>query len=65
MDENWIKEVQKRVGDKVPVSAGRGNKFGKISFDDLVFVPAQLNKRPVDYYREKISSKTIIEKSSF
>lgn len=37
---------------------------GKISWDDLVFVPAQLNKRPIDYYQEKISSKTIIGKNS-
>jgi len=64
MEENWLKEVQKRVGEKVPTSSGRGNKFGKISFDDLVFVPAQLNKRPVDYYREKINSKTVIGKNS-
>jgi len=63
MDENWVKEIQKRVKG-VPISSGRGNKFGKISFDDLVFVPAQLFKRPVDYYREKISSKTVIGKNS-
>jgi glutamate synthase domain-containing protein 2 len=63
MDENWVKEIQKRVKG-VPISSGRGNKFGKISFDDLVFVPAQLFKRQVDYYREKISSKTVIGKNS-
>jgi len=61
--EDWIKEVQKRI-KRVPISSGRSNKFGKISFDDLVFLPAQLIKRPVDYYREKINSKTIIGKNS-
>ena len=77
MNENWVKEIQKRVKG-IPISSGRGNKFGKISFDDLVFVPAQLAKRPVDYYRDYnppttssqpsagplISSKTIIGKNS-
>jgi len=63
MNQNWIREIQNRV-KKIPISSGRSNKFGKISFDDLVFLPAQLNKKPVDYYREKISSKTIIGKNS-
>jgi len=61
--EDFVKEIQKRIKG-VPVSSGRGNKFGKISFDDLVFVPTQLAKRPIDYYREEISSKTIIGKNS-
>ncbi len=39
-------------------------KWGKISFEDLVFLPAQIYKRPVDYYKEKIISKTIIGKYS-
>jgi len=64
MPDDLIREIQKRVGDKVPISGGRGNKFNKISFDDLVFVPAQLSKKPVDYYKEKISSKTVIGKNS-
>jgi len=63
MDQNWVKEIQDRV-KKVPVSSGHSNKWGKISFDDLVFVPAQLSKRPVDYFKEKISSKTTIGKNS-
>lgn len=63
MTKNWIEEIKKRIRG-VPISSGRGNKFGKISFDDLVFVPAQLSKKPVDYYKEKISSKTIIGKFS-
>jgi len=61
--EEWVKEIQKRIGG-IPISSGRGKKYGKISFDDLVFVPAQLAKRPIDYYREKISSKTIVGKYS-
>lgn len=63
MNKDWIKEIQSRV-NRVPVSSGRSNKLGKISFEDLVFVPAQLAKKPVDYYREKISAKTIIGKNS-
>lgn len=63
MNQDWIKEIQKRV-QGVPISGGRGNKLGKISFNDLIFVPAQLVKRPVDYYREEISAKTIIGKLS-
>ena len=63
MQNDSVREIQKRVKG-IPISSGRGNKFGKISFDDLVFVPAQLAKKPVDYYREKISSKTIVGKNS-
>ena len=63
MDQNWIKEIQDRTGG-ISVSSGRSNKAGKVSFDDLVFVPAQLAKNPVDYFKEEISSKTIIGKRS-
>jgi len=63
MNQNWIKEIQARV-KKVPVGSGRSNKTGKVSFDDLVFVPAQLAKRPVDYFKEEISTKTIVGKNS-
>jgi len=63
MDEKLIKEIQSRVKG-VPVIGGRSSKLGKISFDDLIFVPAQLVKRPVDYYREKINSETVIGKNS-
>lgn len=49
-------------GIGVKISSGRSNKFGRFSFDDLVFLPAQLAKTPVDYYRSEISSKTIIGK---
>lgn len=62
-DENWLKEIKKRIKE-VPISGGRSQKMGKISFDDLVFLPVQLAKRPVDYYREKISAKTVIGKRS-
>jgi glutamate synthase domain-containing protein 2 len=61
--ENLVEKVKKRIKG-VPVASGRGRIYGKVSFDDLIFVPAQLAKRPVDYYKEKISSKTIIGKYS-
>ncbi|MDI6591620.1 MAG: FMN-binding glutamate synthase family protein [Patescibacteria group bacterium] len=63
MNENWIRKIQERT-KKVPTSSGRSNKWGKISFEDLVFIPAQISKRPVDYFKEEINSKTIIGKRS-
>jgi glutamate synthase domain-containing protein 2 len=63
MTNIWFKKVQERIV-KVPVSGGRSSKFDKISFSDLVFVPGQLAKRPVDYFKETISTKTIIGKKS-
>jgi len=63
MNDDWIKEIQKRVKG-MPISSGRSNRLGKVSFEDLVFIPAQLSKRPVDYFKEEISSKTIIGKNS-
>lgn len=59
---NYIKEMA--LTGKPPVSGGRSNKLGVISFDDLVFIPAQLNARPVDYFREEILTETIIGKNS-
>jgi len=63
MEQDWIKKIQERT-KRLPIYSGHSSKWGKISFDDLVFVPAQLSKRPVDYYKEKISTKTIIGKRS-
>jgi len=60
---NWTKKVQDRIA-RVPVRGGRSQKEIKNGFDDLVFVPAQLAKCPVDYFKEKISSKTILGKNS-
>lgn len=63
MDINFVKEVQSRVKG-VPITSGRSNKVGKVSFDDLVFVPAQLAKRPIDYFREEIDASTIVGRNS-
>ncbi|MFZ3074502.1 MAG: FMN-binding glutamate synthase family protein [Minisyncoccales bacterium] len=60
---NWTKKVQDRIA-RVPVRGGRSAKDIKNGFDDLMFVPAQLAKCPVDYFKEKISSKTILGKNS-
>ncbi|MEM5778076.1 MAG: FMN-binding glutamate synthase family protein [Candidatus Aenigmatarchaeota archaeon] len=63
--EEWVNEIKQRALTGKPlVSGGRTNKLGKISFDDLVFVPAQLTKRPIDYFREEIVSETVIGKNS-
>jgi len=60
---NWTKKVQDRIA-KVPVRGGRSQKEIKNGFDDLVFLPAQLAKCPVDYFKEEISSKTVLGKNS-
>jgi len=63
--EEWVTEIKLRAAKGKPLVSGlRSNKLNKISFDDLVFIPAQLTKRPVDYFKEKISSETIIGASS-
>jgi len=63
--EEWVTEIKLRAMKGKPlVSGGRSIKLNKISFDDLVFIPAQLTKRPVDYFKEKISTETIIGANS-
>ena len=63
--EDWITEIKLRAERGKPlVSGGRSNKANRISFDDLVFIPAQLAKTPIDYFREKIISETVIGKNS-
>lgn len=61
----WLTEVRIRsLSPKPPILGGRSRMMGKISFDDLVFVPSQLASTPIDYFREKINSETIIGKNS-
>jgi len=61
----WVDETRKRaLSGRLLVSGGRSNKLNAISFDDLVFVPAQLARAPVDYYRENVSAETVIGGSS-
>ncbi|NIO45102.1 MAG: FMN-binding glutamate synthase family protein [Candidatus Aenigmarchaeota archaeon] len=63
--EKWVAEIKLRaVRGKPIVSGGRSNKLGKINFDDLVFIPAQIKKRPIDYFRKDIITETIIGKNS-
>jgi len=63
--EKWVMDVKSMAASGKPLcSGGRSNKLERISFNDLVFMPAQLAVRPVDYHREKISSKTVIGKTS-
>lgn len=63
MNNNWLKSVQDRIKG-APVSSGRSDKLGRITFSDLVFLPSQLASRPVDYFREKIDSKTVLGRQS-
>nr|MDO8100005.1 FMN-binding glutamate synthase family protein [Candidatus Njordarchaeota archaeon] len=61
----WVGETRKRaLSGRLLVSGGRSNKLNVIGFDDLVFVPAQLARAPVDYYRENVSAETMIGGSS-
>ncbi|MBZ1348489.1 MAG: FMN-binding glutamate synthase family protein [Candidatus Nealsonbacteria bacterium] len=63
MNENWFRKIQDRVKN-IPIASGRSNKQDKISFEDLVFMPAQIAKKPVDYYKEEIKTKTILGRLS-
>lgn len=49
---------------KTDMASGRSKKTGQINWEDLIFLPAQLAKRPVDYFTEKINTETIIGKRS-
>ncbi len=61
----WIQDVTKRsLSPKPPVLGGRSEKLDKVSFDDLVFVPAQLARRPYDYFRDRIDSSVVLGKTS-
>jgi len=63
--ETWINEVKQRaMSGKPPVSGGRTYKLDKLNFENLVFMPAQLAARPVDYFRENISTETVLGKMS-
>lgn len=63
--DSWLHDIRKRkLNPKAPIGAGRSSKMERTMFNDLLFVPAQLSKRPVDYFREKIESKTIIGKNA-
>lgn len=63
MSKNWIKAIQDRT-KRVPVSGGRTYKLDRISFSDLTFLPSQLKSRPVNYFTEPISAKTVVGKQS-
>lgn len=59
--DDWVTEVKQRALTGKPlISGGRSNKLGRVSFDDMVFVPKQLKGRPVDYFREEIAAETVI-----
>ena len=64
MEQEFVIDIKKRLGEKPPIASNRGRKLGNFSFEDLIFVPAQLTERPVDYFKEKISSKTVVGKYS-
>ena len=63
MNQEEVKKIQDRA-KRIPVTAGRSDKWQKRYFDDLVFLPAQLAKRPVDYFREEVKSKTVVGRNS-
>jgi len=62
---DWVLDIRKRASSpKPPVSSGRCKWMGRISFNDLVFLPTGLGKEPVDYFRENVDAKTVIGRSS-
>lgn len=63
MNQDWVKKIYSRTKE-VPVASGRSKKWGRVSFEDLLFMPAQLSRRPVDYYREKVEAELIVGRSS-
>jgi methylamine---glutamate N-methyltransferase subunit C len=62
-NQEWVNQIKKRAV-KVPVRSGKSSKNGRVSFNDLVFVPAQLDRRPVDYYQEEIETETVFGRKS-
>lgn len=60
---SWTREIQDRA-ERLPVVSGRSPKQAKLGFEDLIFVPAQLARRPVDFFVEKISSQTVVGHTS-
>ena len=63
--EPWVNQVKERARlGKPPVHGGKSVKAERISFNDLIFVQANLKSCPRDYYRESISSETVIGKRS-
>jgi len=63
MPADFLEAIKKRISG-VPLASGRGRNFKNLSFDDLIFVPAQLAKRPIDYYRERVSAAVVVGKRS-
>ena len=61
----WVEQIRRRAElGKPPIVSGRCSKLGRVSFDDLMFVPAQLSRTPVDYFREEISTETVLGRMS-
>jgi len=56
---DWISAIKTKAQTGKPIVQG-GRAEVKLGFDKLVFAPSQLAKRPRDYFREEISSKTRI-----
>lgn len=53
-----------QIKTKPTMGSGRSQKTNQLSWEDLIFLPAQLTKRPIDYFKEKINSATIIGRQS-
>ena len=56
--------MEQNITIQPALASGRSKKTGQINWEDLIFMPAQLAKRPVDYFKEKINSSAIIGKKS-
>ncbi len=63
MNQDWKKNIQDRVKG-VPIVSGRSSNLQNDGWEDLLFIPAQLAKKPVDYFHEKIKAETVVGKKS-
>lgn len=64
--QNDLISVESKIMNKIQTTSasGRSKQTGKIDWDDLIFLPAQLAKRPVNYFTEKIKTAAVIGQRS-
>lgn len=63
--DQWVLDIKRTSQTGKPlISGGRSEKHEEVSFNDLVFVQAPIDKKPVDYFRESIGSETVIGRKS-
>ncbi len=56
----WLEGIRKRAESGRPVVTSGKNFFEGFGWESLVFTPSQFYTTPLDYFREKISSETVL-----